>query len=248
LVCVLSAQTTLRGSSYNTFPAWDGVTNLGYFGSLSATPANTPTFGETFVAPVGTTVLNNFTFEFGSTSGLQTDDAGNYLPDAVGDQYTVQGEVYNWTGSLYGNNGPQGTTGAALYTSQSFTITTNGSFQAVTVSIAGGLNLQAGNDYVVDLNDLSQSNPNDFGIFGLLPNFSHDPGADGGGGFNFSNVGSSGIWDDGVADLGDLAFSANFSSPSNNNVPDTASTVVLLGAGMAALALVPRRRLQAVRS
>jgi hypothetical protein len=249
--CLFSTEARLAGQNFDTTPAWDGVSNIGFFGSASAQPAaNTPTFGETFVAPSGSTVLNSFTFYVGSTDGATITDPtnpefGSFLPDGVGDQYTVQGEVFNWTGSLLTGNPDQGTTGPALFTSPTLTITSDGAFDAVTVNIAGGLALTAGDDYVIDLTDLTQPNNADWGIFGTLPSFAHDAPADGGGGFNFSNVGQNGVWDDNTGgDLGELAFKASFSNPvvTPPGVPDSGSTAILFGLGLAGLAIVSRRQ------
>jgi uncharacterized protein (TIGR03382 family) len=243
LACLFSIPAARAQLSYNTILTWDHISNSGYFGQ--ATDDNAPTFGETFVAPALDTVLNDFTFYVGSTDGAtdQTDNR-NFLPDATTDSYTVQGEVFAWTGDLIAGDPTQGTTGAALFTSPTFTITPNGAFEEVTVSIPlGGLTLTAGDDYVIDLTDITASNPSDWGIFGVIP-FSRAPN-DGGGGFNFANVvGQDGTWDD-FQDNGDLAFQADFTAPVSSSVPDAANTAIVFGLGLAGLAVLSRRRQRA---
>jgi hypothetical protein len=237
VVCL--SPSARAGQSYDTTPGWDGASSIGAFGPASAD--DTPTYGETFVAPAGNTYLNSYTFYVGSSDGAT--GADGYLPDAVGDQYSVIGEVFNWTGGLQAGNPSQGTTGPALYTSPSFTVTSDGAFDAVTVTIPGGLSLVAGDSYVVDLTDLTGPSSN-FGVFGDTE-FGHVAN-DGGGGFNYSNIGEVGTWDDGY-DFGDLAFTANFSSGSSA-VPDASSTAALVGVALAGLSLLARRQRASARS
>jgi hypothetical protein len=223
----------------DTLPSWDGNTDIQYFGSTAEHPAVTPTFGETFVASAAHPILEDYTFYVGSSDGNQYNDNGNLIPDVTGDKFTVKGEVFDWSGNLLGGNGPQGTVGAALYTSPDFTVTSNDTFQAVTVTVSGGLRLDAGDSYVIDLTDITGPSDNDFGIFGDTQ-FSH-VSDDGGGGFNFSNVGESGTWDD-FSDFGDLAFRADFGA-ATSTVPDDSATAVLLSLGMVGLYISQRRRL-----
>ncbi len=227
----------------DTLPSWDGNTDIQYFGSSSEHPAVTPTFGETFIASAAHPILDDYTFYVGISDGNQYNDNGNLIPDVTGDKFTVKGEVFDWSGDLLGGNGPQGTVGAALFTSPDFTVTSNNSFQAVTVTISGGLRLQGGDSYVIDLTDIEGPADNDFGIFGDTQ-FSHVVG-DGGGGFNFSNFGESGTWDD-FSDFGDLAFTADF-SPATSSLPDTSATAAMLGLGMAGLFVCARRLLPSRR-
>jgi hypothetical protein len=215
----------------DTVPSWDGNTDIQYFGSSAEHPSVTPTFGETFVASASHPVLDDYTFYVGSSDGNQYNDNGNLIPDVAGDKFTVKGEVFDWSGSLLGGNGPQGTIGAALYTGADFTVTSDMAFEAVTVTIPGGLSLHAGDSYVIDLTDITGPADNDFGIFGDTQ-FSH-VSDDGGGGFNFSNFGESGTWDD-FSDFGDLAFRADF-SPSASSVPDGSATALMLGLGITGL-------------
>lgn len=241
LACLLSPTSARAGQTFDTTPSWDGQTDIAGFGPYSA--FDTPTYGQTFIAPVGNTYLNDFTFYVASTDFA----LGNfgYLPDAVGDVFKVQGQVFNWSGSLIGGSPTQGTVGAALYTSPTFTITSDGSFEAVTVSIPGGLGLIAGNSYVIDLTDITGPS-SDLGVFGAATGYQHVAN-DGGGGFAYSNNPSPiGTWDDG-GDFGDLAFKADFSS-TGSRVPDAASTAVLLALGLAALAVLSLRQRLAARS
>jgi hypothetical protein len=233
LVLAIAAIFPLEGfaDSLDTVPSWDGNTDIQYFGSTAEHPAVTPTFGETFVASAANPVLNDYTFYVGSSDGNIYNDNGNLTPDVTGDQFTVKGEVFDWSGNLLGGDGPQGTDGPALYTSPDFTITSDSTFEAVTVNISGGLRLNAGDSYVIDLTDITGPSDNDFGIFGDTQ-FSHVAN-DGGGGFNFSNVGEVGTWDD-FSDFGDLAFTADFSA-ATSSVPDGSATAVILGMGMAGL-------------
>jgi hypothetical protein len=223
--------TAAFGQSLDTVTSWDGSTAIQYFGSSAQHPALTPTFGETFVATPANSVLEDYTFYIGSSDGTEYDDNGNFIPDVVGDNFKVKGEVFDWSGNLLGGNGPQGTVGSALFTSPSFTVTSDGGFKAVTVTIAGGLILTAGDSYVIDLTDISGPSDSDFGIFGDTE-FSHVSN-DGGGGFNFSNFGESGNWDD-FDDFGDLAFRADFSA-ATSTVPDGQGTAVLLCLGLAGI-------------
>ncbi len=231
LLGFVAAGSARANVTFDTTPSWDGSSSIQSWGYNPTFDPNgpTPTYGETFIAPTGSTVLNNFTFYIQSIDG-------NFNPVA-GDQYAAQGEVFNWTGSLLGGNPNQGTVGSALYTSPVFTFTSDGLFDAVTVTIPGGLALTAGNAYVIDLTDVAGPSNGDTGSWGDAE-FGHVAN-DGGGGFAFSNVGQAGIWDDG-GDFGDLAFTANFSS--SGAVPDGANAAILFVLALTALGLVPSRR------
>jgi hypothetical protein len=213
------AQITL-----STVPVWDGTDSVDGWG-----PSTAPTFGETFIAPVGATLLNDYTFYVANLPAQ--DEVGPF-------SFTAQGEVFNWTGNLIGGNAPQGTTGAALYSSAGFTVTGAYTFQAVTVTIPGGVAVTAGDAYVIDLTATADLFGNgSFANVGMA-SASHG-GNDGGGGLAYNNGSSPvGTWDDSF-DFGDLAFTADFNKPAL--VPDTGGSQWLLASGLAALACLRRR-------
>jgi hypothetical protein len=209
-----SAGTSIYATTYDTVPSWDGSSTIQPWG-----PFGTQTYGETVVVPTGATRLFDFTF---------------YIKAPTGTSITAQGEVYNWSGNMHGGNPPQGVSGAALYTGSSFLYAGNDAFQAITVSIAGGLVVTPGEHIVMDLMSLVGNGNAQWGdiLFQHVAN-------DGGGGFNFNNgPSSSAIWDD-FADFGDLAFIADFNG--EQSVPDAGSTVVLLGVAIMVVGLVHRR-------
>jgi len=188
------AQVTLT-----TVPEWIAGGNQ----SIGSLVAGTTT-GETFVDPAGANDLTSFTF---------------YLQGTTGSQIDFQGEVFNWFGNLNPSGGPpfgpQGTVGPALYTSSTISYTADGNWDAVTITIPGaGVALTTGNAYVIDLTATGGTGSAVFGntwlyLFGGL-------GAPTQGGVNFSGPGGSqyGPWTEpGFGFYGDLAFTANFSSP-----------------------------------
>ncbi len=212
------AQTT-----YDTTGSWDGSSSIAAFGN-----PNTATYGQTFVAPGGN--LTDFTF--------YVNPEGNTL--------SMEADVFAWSGSLIGGNGPQGAVGPALYTSGPGAFVISGSgFQAVKVN-TGGTPLTAGSNYVALL---TVSEPSDYAAttggsaWGDLL-FNHVAG-DGGGGFNFDNNGNNhaalnnGNWDD-FADFGDLAWTAHFSGVSATPEPGAYATIASLG--LTGAAFLRRRR------
>jgi hypothetical protein len=197
LLSSLAAPAFAGSVSYDTTYAWNGSSSIQPFGF-----PNTATYGQTFVAPSGANVLENFTF---------------YLDGAPGTTLDIQAEIFSWSGNMYGGNPPQGATGIALYTSSSFFFNGSGTFVPVTVN-TGGVVLTPGQNYVALFtisNPADYANSNGTVIWGDLQ-VQHVAG-DGGGGFNFYNNGSNyaGInttpWDD-FSDFGDSAWSANFVS------------------------------------
>jgi PEP-CTERM motif len=211
-------------TTYDTTYAWGG-SGLSAFGN-----PNTATMGQTFVAP-SADILQGFTFYLSGAADLQ-----------------FQAQVYAWSGSLTGGNGRQGAVGSPLYTSTPIPFgSTAGAFVPVNIT-TGGTTLTAGADYVALLT-ISGPNSSNYGsstgtdVFGYLP-FSHVPG-NGGGGLNYYNNASdypdinAGFWDD-FLDYGDAAWTAIFTSPTVP-VPEPA-TLTIVGAGLAGLGMVRRRR------
>jgi hypothetical protein len=119
---------------YDTTPSWNKSSSISAWGSVQSTA--TATYGETFLAPPAPNdVLKSFTFFINGNGANQG-------------TVTFQADVYAWSGSLHGGNGPQGATGPALFTSPNMTFTDNGTFQAVIVN-TGGVDLTPGDPYVV---------------------------------------------------------------------------------------------------
>ena len=52
----------LEGATNTTFPAWNGTSAFAQMGETPDAPATEATWGETFVTPVGNTVLQSFSF------------------------------------------------------------------------------------------------------------------------------------------------------------------------------------------
>jgi hypothetical protein len=206
--CALVAQAQAN-VTYDTTYAWDGSSTIQPW----AEP-NTTIYGQTFVAPTGAPVLNDFSF--------------HVLVDSGSSPITFTGEVYAWSGSLIGGNPTQGAVGAPLYVSPSMTITDNGgTFQ--TVTITPNVTLTPGSNYVALLN-MSSGGSASWGD--LL--YTHVAG-NGGGGFNFFNAGgaapNSAPWDD-FTDFGDAAWTAHFSSASATPEPSSALICGLGGIGL----------------
>jgi len=100
----------------------------------------TATYGQTFVAGEGTTSLKDFTFfisDFGSGSNT-----------------TYQAFVMTWSGGLHTGTSSDQSSSTLLYASDPLAYVGNGSFQAVTSTIEGGLSLTAGNSYLIGLTTL----------------------------------------------------------------------------------------------
>jgi hypothetical protein len=148
-IACLSIVAVAHATNFDDTANWDGASEIG---NLSAGPESSiQTVGETFIAPVGTTVLNSFTFYAGDSDSDLQDYLGNLIPDESHDSYTLQAQVFNWTGPL--DAGTPG--GAALFTSGPFLFDPDLGYSPVTVDLGSGLNLVAGGDYVMDLSYVS---------------------------------------------------------------------------------------------
>jgi hypothetical protein len=214
----LAAATSARATTIGTENQWQGeVVNT--FGGGA-----TETYGETIIAPTESTLLD-FTFYVYSLDGLPAD---------------VEGQVYAWTGNLEAGNDPQGATGPALF-SESLTIEPGSDFEAVTVD-TGDLQLTAGNAYILLLTDPSDTGGDfEFEVVGA------HPWRAGRGGFNYFNNSdpaqiNNGDWSasDDANDYGDLAFTADFASPT----PEP-SSLILLATGLLGAAGAIRRKAMA---
>lgn len=103
----------------------------------------TATYGQSFVAGEGTTSLNDFTFfvnDFGTGSTIM-----------------YQAFVMTWTGGLHTGTSSDQSSSTLLYASNPLAYVGNGSFQAVTSTIEGGLSLTAGNSYLIGLTTLGSN-------------------------------------------------------------------------------------------
>lgn len=204
----------------DTMPSWDGQSSISSWGTYG-----TAVYGETFTAPGS--ALTGFTFEV----------------DNHGQDSTVVAQVYAWSGSLFGGNGPQGATGAALFSSDTFTIGGVYGFQAVHVD-TGSTPLTIGQNYVILLADTG--NDQTSGVWGLTGFFSH-PGVAHDGGFNFYNSDyqlssiSANSWDS-FADFGSLAYTATFTGGA---VPEPATWALMIAGFGGAGGMLRRRRIQA---
>lgn len=192
----LAATSLIHATTFNT--VGDQSTTIGAFGS-----DETNTYGETFIAPGGD--LTSFTLYF---DGSGTTD--------------VTAEVYAWSGILLGGNGPQGTTGSALF-SAPVTITGD----SLTVN-TGLVPLAAGDSYILLLTNPSNDNYSNWEI----DQRAH-PSGSGGGGFGFNNGPAAGTYDD-FEDFGTLEYKASFT-------PEP-SSLILLCTGVLCLAGFVRRR------
>jgi hypothetical protein len=115
--------------------------------SLSFGPDEGQTVGQTFVAPLGSSVtLNNLSFY-----------AQSYYPPFGVATLTLRPFVYGWSGNLDGHGG--GTSGQALYLGPSFQIQPpprqvigagqEGGWIPLSVSFGDGIQLAAGQQYVM---------------------------------------------------------------------------------------------------
>jgi hypothetical protein len=162
---------------YDTTASWNG-SSISAWGSVQS--GATATYGQTFIAPTGDNVLQNFTFYVNGFGGQGT--------------VTYQADVYAWSGSLVAGNSPQGSTGSPLFSLSNLTFTDNGSFQAVTIN-TGGVALTPGNAYVAlfttsDPTSIT-ANSDSTGNFAFGANLFAHGSNNGGGGFNYYDNTSS---------------------------------------------------------
>ena len=221
--------------TFDTTPDWNGSTSISAWGSVQS--GATATYGQTFLVPANASVLNDFTFYingFGS-----------------GGTVTFQADVFAWSGSLLGGGGG-GATGPALFSLSGLTLTDNGSFQAVTIN-TGGTALTPGGQYVALLTTsdpqsiAANGGANGFFGWGLTDNYSHVANSGGGGFVYYNNTTDSQLnttpW--GNSDFGDLAWTANFSSPAGGGSVNTApepTSLAMLGIAAIGMALRGYRR------
>lgn len=224
LACTLLVLTGIPGLSkaqtiiFNTAPYWATARDIDAGLGLN----ESSTEAETFVAPQGATVLNDFTFYAQSYSG-------------IGGVATLQLQafVYAWSGSLFGHGG--GATGNPIYLGPSFTFSPpprSSGWTSLTADFGGnGVTLIAGHQYVMGF---TLSAPANYAAsqgdieFQAVPvrnsTPSIPPGVDFGNGGavwlnnsnNFAALNST-VWDT-QEDIGALAFTAEFTVPEPSSV------------------------------
>jgi len=189
-------------ANIDTITGWNGSAAISPFGY-----PDTATYGQTItVANDGQTQLDSFSFEMNLPNGVQ-----------------FRGYVYAWDGSK--------ATGTQLFQSGLTTAPGSG-FDKITFN-TGGIQLVAGQQYVLFASisqDYALNVSQGSGVWGWYA----DSNTYSGGSFVFvNNAGNTAAWTSGPWDnfvTGDLAFQANFSSPSASAVPEPTS-MALLGVG-----------------
>ena len=196
----------------DTTGSWGDSYSIGNFGV-----PNTATYGQTFTVTGAETSLNSFTF--------YVDDRTE--PDAV----NFQAYVYAWDGDSI--------TGDALYASGAMSTTNNGGndgYEPIQVN-TGGISLASGNQYIAFL---SASNLFESGNASSTWRAVTDDVYAGGGFFFFNNGRDFSLltspWDAYLSDW-DLVFKMEFSEPSGGDPVPEPATMLLMGSGLAGLAM-----------
>lgn len=133
-VLFLPTLSVAQTSDIDTLNGWNGSENSFYFGLL---PNASPSWGQTFTTSSSQVNLSSFSFAIAAET-----------PVLAPIQYNAQ--IYQW-------NGVSNVTGSALFTSSLLSITNSSAFTTVTVN-TGGVALTAGQQYVVFVTTLGQSN------------------------------------------------------------------------------------------
>ena len=188
MLALLTCSLATAQNIIDTFPQWDGVSNIGSWGGGGGT---TPTYGQSFTADATHSTLTNLTFPFSGNGQAQ-----NYLA-----------YVYQWSGS--------DTIGSALFTSSVLSYNGASGFQSLSVP-TGTVALTPGLQYVAFFSTIGQtgSTAATIGLLGAVNEPSGNFGADGyiGGNFVYNNNtgGFSGGWSDPSAYGGQASFYSSF--------------------------------------
>jgi VPDSG-CTERM motif len=214
-----------QAQTYSTVGSWNGSDDISAFGN-----PNTATYGETFIAPAGASLLDSYTFYIEGSATL-----------------TMQGIVGPWGGSLFGGSSPQGTTSISYTGADQVYSSSGGGFVPVTVTIPGGVAVTPGAAYFMGLTISGASEyANSAGTTEWGNIFNNGIPQSLGGGFNFYNNGNdfgaltTSSWDD-FENFGTLAFSATFTGTGNQSVPDAGTTSGMFGIALAGLAALRRK-------
>lgn len=180
-------------TTIDTISGWNGQEDVGNFGPSGSL---TDGFGQTIVAPAGTSTLDSFAFEMN-------------LPASV----VFRGQVYAWDGA--------NAVGPALYESAPRSTTGSGAFELVTFE-TGGVPVTPGAYYLI-LATASKDAGSGNGIWGYR---SSDPYADGGFAYQYAAeyvaaYGYPAGWT--YAGNADLAFTAAFDQNPLTAAPDPTS-------------------------
>lgn len=191
---------------------------------------DTQSYGQTFVAPSGDTVLNNFSLYVG--------DMYDYSGYGTGTLH-FYGYIAEWSIAT------PGTIGAVLYKSNLQSVYANGLLQKY-IFDTGSLNLAGGGIYLAYLSiaELPSQGENKFAVPLVSDRIT--------GGFTYKNSYDQTWWlmhqgslNGGSSDGDDVWFEANFSAPGAGATPvPEPGTMVLLGSGLMGLVGYGRKRLK----